>query len=141
MARRDRPRCPTPGRVSSPTLRAGDAPGRSARKEFGHDLPGRECGPDPGVQKGARLRIAPQPRIQVRGAQCACGAAGLLCLALTPMSAFAIALVHGTATLHPEFGAQLAAIVVTAVLILELIGPVAVQFALRRAGETGETAT
>lgn len=63
------------------------------------------------------------------------GAAGLICLTLTPMSGLAISMVHGTATLYPEFGAKLAAIVLSAVLILELIGPVAVQFALRRAGE------
>jgi len=63
------------------------------------------------------------------------GAAGLLCLTLTPMSGLAISMVHGTANLYPEFGARLAAIVLSAVLILELVGPVAVQFALRRAGE------
>jgi Kef-type K+ transport system membrane component KefB len=63
------------------------------------------------------------------------GAAGLLCLALTPMSGLAVSMVHGTATLFPEFGASLGSIVLSAVLILELIGPVAVQFALRRAGE------
>ena len=63
------------------------------------------------------------------------GAAGLLCLTLTPMSGLAISMVHGTTNLYPEFGAKLAAIVLSAVLILELIGPVAVQFALRRAGE------
>lgn len=63
------------------------------------------------------------------------GAAGLLCLALTPMSGLAVSMVQGTASLYPEFGASLAAIVLSAVLILELIGPVAVQFALRRAGE------
>lgn len=66
------------------------------------------------------------------------GAAGLLCLALTPMSGLAISMVHGTSELYPEFGARLAAIVLSAVLILELIGPVAVQFALRRAGEAAE---
>jgi hypothetical protein len=63
------------------------------------------------------------------------GAAGLLCLALMPMSGLAVSMVHGTAALYPEFGAQLAAIVLSAVLILELIGPIAVQFALKRAGE------
>jgi len=66
------------------------------------------------------------------------GAAGLLCLALTPMSATAVGMVHRTGQLYPDFGAKLAAIVLSAVLILELIGPVAVQFALRRAGEAGE---
>ena len=66
------------------------------------------------------------------------GAAGLLCLTLTPMSGLAISMVQGTTDIYPEFGAQLAAIVLSAVLIMELIGPVAVQFALRRAGEAME---
>jgi hypothetical protein len=68
------------------------------------------------------------------------GAAGLLCIALTPMSGLALAMVHGTANLYPEFGAKLAAIVLSAVLILELLGPIAVQFALRQAGEAREEA-
>ncbi len=66
------------------------------------------------------------------------GSAGLLCLALTPMSGLAISMVHGTTELYPEFGARLAAIVLSAVLIMEIVGPVAVQFALRRAGEAME---
>lgn len=68
------------------------------------------------------------------------GSAGLLCIALTPMSNTALAMVQGTATLYPEFGAKLAAIVLSAVLILELLGPLAVQFALKRAGEAEEEA-
>ncbi|MBI2510261.1 MAG: cation:proton antiporter [Betaproteobacteria bacterium] len=63
------------------------------------------------------------------------GAAGLLCLALVPMSGTAVGMVHRTSLLYPEFGAKLSAIVLSAVLILELIGPVAAQFALKRAGE------
>jgi Kef-type K+ transport system membrane component KefB len=63
------------------------------------------------------------------------GTAGLLCIALTPMSGLALAMVHQTTTLYPDFGAQLATIVISAVLILELVGPVAVQYALKRAGE------
>jgi len=47
----------------------------------------------------------------------------------------AISMVQNTTQLYPEFGAKLAAIVLSAVLILELLGPVAVQFALKRAGE------
>jgi len=66
------------------------------------------------------------------------GSAGLLCIALTPMSSTALAMVQGTADLYPEFGAKLSAIVLSAVLILELLGPLAVQFALKQAGETGE---
>lgn len=63
------------------------------------------------------------------------GTAGLLCIALTPMSGLALAMVHQTTSLYPEFGAQLATIVISAVLILELVGPIAVQYALQRAGE------
>jgi Kef-type K+ transport system membrane component KefB len=68
------------------------------------------------------------------------GAALMLGVALMPMSGVALAMVHGTADLYPEFGARLAAIVLSAALILELIGPVAVQFALKRAGEAREAA-
>ncbi|MBI2295595.1 MAG: cation:proton antiporter [Betaproteobacteria bacterium] len=68
------------------------------------------------------------------------GAAGLLCLALVPMSATAIGMMHRTGQLYPDFGTKLAAIVLSAVLILELVGPIAVQFALRRAGEAREEA-
>ncbi len=66
------------------------------------------------------------------------GAAGLLCLALTPMSGLALVMVHGTASLYPEFAARLASIVFSAALIMELVGPLAVQFALRHAGEAQE---
>jgi Kef-type K+ transport system membrane component KefB len=66
------------------------------------------------------------------------GTAGLLCLTLTPMSGLAVSMVQGTIEIYPEFGRTLASIVLSAVLILELIGPVAVQFALRRAGEAAE---
>ncbi len=66
------------------------------------------------------------------------GSAGLLCIALTPMSGMALAMVQGTADLYPGFGAKLSAIVLSAVLILELLGPLAVQFALKQAGEAGE---
>jgi len=66
------------------------------------------------------------------------GSAGMLCLALTPMSGLALGMVHGTATLYPEFTARLASIVFSAALILELIGPLAVQFALKHAGEAQE---
>jgi Kef-type K+ transport system membrane component KefB len=67
------------------------------------------------------------------------GSGGLLCLALTPMSGLAIEMMHGTTSLYPEFGAALSPIILSAVLVLELIGPAAVQFAFRRAGETQES--
>jgi Kef-type K+ transport system membrane component KefB len=66
------------------------------------------------------------------------GSAGLLAIALVPMSGFALAMVQDTARVYPEFGAELAPIVLSAVLILEVVGPVAVQFALRQAGEVGQ---
>lgn len=66
------------------------------------------------------------------------GSGGLLAITLTPMSGPAIVMVHGAMDLYPDFGARLAAIVLSAVLILELIGPLAVQFALTKAGEAAE---
>jgi Kef-type K+ transport system membrane component KefB len=66
------------------------------------------------------------------------GSPGMLAIALTPMSGLAIVMVYGTTRLYPEFGTGLAAIVLPAVLVLELIGPLAVQFALKQAGEAGK---
>ncbi len=63
------------------------------------------------------------------------GSGGLLSLALLPMSGIALAMTSSAGTLYPAFGAKLATIVLAAALILELVGPLAVQFALRRAGE------
>jgi Kef-type K+ transport system membrane component KefB len=63
------------------------------------------------------------------------GGAGLLALALTPMSGLAVVMVRDTTSLYPSFGRELAAIVLSAALVLELVGPLATQFALRRAGE------
>jgi Kef-type K+ transport system membrane component KefB len=64
------------------------------------------------------------------------GGAGLLSLSLLPMSGLAVVMVHDTAALYPRFGAELAAVVLAAVAVLELLGPLATQFALKRAGET-----
>ena len=63
------------------------------------------------------------------------GGAGLLAIALLPMSGVAVVMVRDTVSLYPEFGQKLGAIVLSAVVVLELIGPLATQFALRRAGE------
>ena len=65
------------------------------------------------------------------------GTAGLLGIALLPMSGLAIAMVQETSYLYPEFGAKLSAVVLSAVAILELVGPLATQFALKQAGEAG----
>ena len=64
------------------------------------------------------------------------GGAGLLSLSLLPMSGLAVVMIYDTAVLYPRFGAQLAAVVLSAVAVMELIGPLATQFALKRAGET-----
>jgi Kef-type K+ transport system membrane component KefB len=64
------------------------------------------------------------------------GSAGLICLGLTPMSGLAIAMVHGTGHVYAEFAMELAPIVLSAVMIMEILGPVLVQYALKRAGET-----
>ena len=63
------------------------------------------------------------------------GGAALLALALLPLSGTAVVMVRDTISLYPAFGRELAAVVLSAVVILELVGPLAVQFALRRAGE------
>ena len=62
--------------------------------------------------------------------------AGLLGLTLMPMSAMAVVMVETTAHYYPQFGERVAAVVLAAVLILELTAPVVVQLALRGAGET-----
>lgn len=63
------------------------------------------------------------------------GGSGLLAIALLPLSGQAVVMVRDTVSLYPSFGQELAAIVLSAVAVLELIGPVATEFALRRAGE------
>jgi len=59
------------------------------------------------------------------------GGAGLLAVALVPMSGVAIIMVHDMEALFPAFGAELAAVVLSAVALLELVGPLATQLALR----------
>ena len=63
----------------------------------------------------------------------------LLGVGMVPMSAIAVVMVQGASALYPEFGATLSSIVLSAVVILELVGPLATQWALRRAGETEPT--
>lgn len=60
----------------------------------------------------------------------------LLGVGMVPMSAIAVVMVQGASALYPEFGATLSSIVLSAAVILELVGPLATQWALRRAGET-----
>lgn len=66
--------------------------------------------------------------------------ASLLSIGMLPMSGAALLWVERTAAIWPELGAQMAATVLTALLIMELLAPPALQFALRRADETREAA-
>ncbi|NDU91890.1 MAG: sodium:proton antiporter [Ferrovum sp.] len=59
-------------------------------------------------------------------------------LALVPMSAIAFLLVEDLRTLYPEFGNRVGAIVLSMLVLMELISPMAVQGALRYTGETGK---
>jgi Kef-type K+ transport system membrane component KefB len=54
---------------------------------------------------------------------------------LLPLSSIALLLHHDVARLYPEFGQQLAAVLVAGLVVMELAGPVAVQWGLRFAGE------
>lgn len=61
-------------------------------------------------------------------------------LALLPVSGVAFLLTEDIRTIYPFFGSQLAPIVLSMLAMLELVGPIAVQWSLRKAGEarTGE---
>jgi Kef-type K+ transport system membrane component KefB len=76
------------------------------------------------------LAVAPFVGLRLRQA-------GLLALALTPMSGLAVVMVYETASLYPEVRSSVAPVVLAAVVILELLGPIATQFAIKRAGEAG----
>jgi len=56
-------------------------------------------------------------------------------LTLTPMAGMAIGLSQMTSDLYPQFGRELQTLVLASVAILETIGPIATEFALRHAGE------
>lgn len=66
--------------------------------------------------------------------------ASLVALGLMPMSGVALILVHDTSALFPKLGPALESIVVSAILMLELLGPALMYFALVRAGEAAEPA-
>lgn len=61
--------------------------------------------------------------------------AGLLSLSLTPLSGFTALLVLDSNRRYPGFSAELVSIFLSAVVILEIAGPILVQFSLRRAKE------
>lgn len=59
-----------------------------------------------------------------------------LALALTPISGTALVLLADLYRSHPAFAPGIAPIVLSAIAFMELLGPIAVQWALRLAGET-----
>lgn len=59
-------------------------------------------------------------------------------LALTPMSAVAVLLVEDIRSLYPQFGAQVGVVVLTMAAVLQLVGPIGVQWALRFSKESNE---
>jgi Kef-type K+ transport system membrane component KefB len=61
-------------------------------------------------------------------------AAGLA-LALSPSSTFALLLIHDVSAQYPDF-ADVATMFLAAIFVMEFIGPIAVQFGLKLAGET-----
>ena len=58
-----------------------------------------------------------------------------LALVLSPVSTFALLLQHDVTRQYPEF-AEVSAMMLAAILVMEFVGPVAVQSGLRLAGET-----
>ena len=56
-------------------------------------------------------------------------------LALMPMSGMALLLMHDLAASYPEFGVELASVLLAAIVAFELAGPIALQLALRLAGD------
>jgi Kef-type K+ transport system membrane component KefB len=64
--------------------------------------------------------------------------ASLVNLALMPMSSLALLLLGDLKALFPEVGGDVAATVLLATTILTFVGPLATEFALRRAGDAGE---
>lgn len=57
-------------------------------------------------------------------------------LALLPMSSLALLLQHDIARVYPDFGRELSAVVIGAILVMEVLGPLCVQAGLMLAGET-----
>ena len=75
------------------------------------------------------LAIAPIGGLKVRQA------VGLGC-ALMPMSTLALMLQHDVARHFPAYGQDLTAVFLAAVIMMEIAGPIAVQWGLKFAGET-----
>jgi Kef-type K+ transport system membrane component KefB len=61
-------------------------------------------------------------------------------LALLPMSSLSLLLAHDISKLSPALGADLMAVFLGALIVMEVLGPLAVQAGFRLAGETLEDA-
>ncbi len=55
---------------------------------------------------------------------------------LLPLSSLALLMQHDIARLVPHFGAELSAVMLGAILVMEIVGPLAAQWGLRFAGES-----
>jgi Kef-type K+ transport system membrane component KefB len=66
--------------------------------------------------------------------------AALLSIGLAPMSGVALLLVQDTLAVYPEFGTELSAVMFSAIAMLEILGPLAVYYALKQAGEAADRA-
>ena len=64
-----------------------------------------------------------------------------LAAVLMPMSTLALLLQHDIGKLFPEFARDLGAVIVGGVIVMELLGPLAVQWGLRHAGEAAPEPT
>lgn len=64
--------------------------------------------------------------------------ASLLGLGLMPMSGVALILARETSAIYPELGPALVTVVLSAIAMLELLGPLLAHFAIVRAGEAAE---
>jgi Kef-type K+ transport system membrane component KefB len=59
----------------------------------------------------------------------------LLGLGLVPMSGVAIVLMQRATGMYPEFGAQLSALMLSVLMVLEILGPICTRYALVASGE------
>jgi Kef-type K+ transport system membrane component KefB len=57
-------------------------------------------------------------------------------LAMLPMSSLPLLMLHDILRVFPRFGTELTATLLSAIVVMEILGPLAVQFGLRLAGES-----
>ena len=94
-----------------------------------------ETGSAAGVAVAGEVARASRARSAVRGASALHAAVALL-----PMSSLAVLQAYDVSGLYPAFGEEIDAIVLGAVAVMELAGPILTQLAVRRAGEASPVA-